>query len=401
MERRLRIPPRSQTFAALLRRVSCAVFLTGSLVVLPISAQTSTTLLTPQAQPAQPSWTVDLHPFGFALDQRPSSSVARKRGSYSLSGFDTHGIAFTSTGQIAVIFSTATMNGSNWYVEGTATTHFISIDAATGKVLATTQWDGPGRSSLTSTPSGKFLLDGGQLVLYSSSLQVINSVLLLKQAEGRYVLVSHTVSSDGKYVLVESGDTSPYTLAVYDTETLQPTRSWSSDLRVDAFSEHHLSGWNRGSLYVKEKDTDWRDVYKETDCRERYRSADFLTDNLMAVCACNKLTLVDTDGNVSFSERFPDEYKLEDLFASANGERFAISVAQLKRDPIWLIGDRGYQRIHPTLTVYDSRSHQVLSSFVLNQKYEQPFSCAFSADGSQLALLRSGILELYHIPHAH
>jgi hypothetical protein len=327
--------------------------------------------------------------------------VARKRGSYLLSGFNAHGIAFTSTGQIGVVFSTATMNSSNWYVEGTATTHLISIDAATGKTLATTQWAGPGSSSLTSTPSGKLLLDGGQLVLYSSSLQVINSVLLLKEVEQRYVIVSRTISPDGNYVLVETGDNSPYMVTVYDAETLRPVRSWSSNFPIAAFSGRRLSRWSQGSLYVKEEGTDWREIYKETDCSERYRSADFLTGNLIAVRSCNKLTLVDTDGNVTFSERFPREYKLEDLFASANGERFAISVARLKRDPIWLIGDRGYQRIRPTLTVYDARSHQVLSSFVLNQKYEKRFSCAFSADGSQLALLRSGVLQLYRIPHAH
>jgi DNA-binding beta-propeller fold protein YncE len=293
------------------------------------------------------------------------------------------------------------MNGSNQYVAGTGTTHFMSIDAATGKVTATKEWLGPDSPSLTATPTGNFLLeDAGQLVLYSSSLQVVNSVRIEKQTEGRYEPFLYAVSTDGNSVLVQRGNNNPYTLTMFDPETLRPIRSWSSDFPVSALSGRHFARWDDGSLYVKEERTEWKEIYKELECSERLRSADFLMENLLASRSCNKLTLIDTDGSVLFSKRFAPKYKLDDFSASANGQRFEISIVELKKDP-WWTGDPGYERIHRTLIVYDTESHQALSNFVLGQNYDQSFSCAFSADGSQLALLRSGVLELYRIGATH
>ena len=105
------------------------------------------------------------------------------------------------------------MTGSHQYVTGTGTTHFLSIDGATGKAVATKQWLGPEAPALTATANGKFLMeDEGQLVLYSSSLEVMGSVRIEKQAQGRYVPFSYEVSTDGSYVLVQSGDNKPYAL---------------------------------------------------------------------------------------------------------------------------------------------------------------------------------------------
>ena len=139
-----------------------------------------------------------------------------------------------------------------------------------------------------------------------------------------------------------------------------------------------------------------KEIYRDTGCGEPYGSASFVTENLIVVRSCNKLSLVDADGNVSFSTTYARQYDLQTFDSSADGKRFAIAVAELKKEPFWT-GDPGYDDVHPTLIVFDTKTHKSVSSFVLNQKYERPFSFALSADGSQMALFRNGVLELYRI----
>jgi hypothetical protein len=115
---------------------------------------------------------------------------------------------------------------------------------------------------------------------------------------------------------------------------------------------------------VKEEGTEWREIYKEPDCTAQVRSTNFLTDDLLAVRSCNKVTLFDTDGRVLLSKRFARKYRLEDFSASANGQRFEMAVAELKEGSVWGRRSGGTRRIHATLIVHHTESHRELSNFV-------------------------------------
>jgi hypothetical protein len=399
-----------KAFVRLYAAAALALMVFNSVVV--VSGASHSSLPEPSGQ--TPIWSINLHSFGFAEDQDWGFTLyrSRNRNPYSVSRFNSDAIAFTSTGQVGVAFGTISMIRFQGYVPGTGSTYLISFDSATGKVIATKQWHWPdtiANSSLAATASGKFLLqeDDGQLILYSPSLQVINSVQLKKLVEGRYLTFPSQVSTDGHYLFVQSEKDNIYRLSMLDVETLRPIRSWSFDFPILAGSDHYLARWQelkkvyKRSLYVQSNGTDWKEIYRDTGCNEMGgHGATFLTDSVLLVRSCNKLTEVDSDGNILFSNTFPPKHALETFGASADGQRFAISIAQLKKQPFW-VGDPGYDRVHPTLIVYDAKSHQAVSTFTLNQKDERPSSFAFSADGSQLVLLRSGVLELYQIAGAH
>jgi len=354
-----------------------------------------------------PSWSVNLHTLGFGLDEERPSTLFGNRSPYLQSRFDDHAIAFTSTGQVGLIFWTFSTTSSGGYVPGTGTTYLISIDGATGKVIATKQWpwrpDQSGATSITATPSGKFLLQGdSQLFLYSPSLQLINSVQLGERVEGHYPSFSYAVSTDGHYVFVQTKKNNTYTVSMLNSETLQPIRTSPSDFPIAAISEHYFARWQelkdvyRRSLYVQSKGTEWKEIYHDTGCNEVAGSANFLTDTVLLVRSCDKLTVMDIDGNVLFSNTAMSQQELGAFGASSDGQRFAVSIAELKKQP-WWFGDPGYDRVHSNMILYDVARHQAVSTFTLYQDYERPFRFALSEDGSQLALLRIGVLELYRI----
>lgn len=350
-----------------------------------------------------PIWSVDLHPVGFGVDQqRPFE----EQGSYALTRFTDHAVALTPKSQVAVVFETLTMKSRTGYAPGTSDVHLVVVDAASGKITAAKHWPGNEDPSVSATPSGKILYEGdSQLVLYTSSLEVVGSLPTEKMQNGQHVFLHYVNSADGQYVLLEDGDKAPYTETLIDAETLRPIRSWTSDFHVNAFFGGHFARWEldedsqQRAFYVKADGAAWEKIYAGSGCREPNDSAEFATDQEIAIAFCNKIVLVDLRGNVIFAKEFSKKHELNDLRAAAHGKRVAISDAKLKRDPFWT-GDPGYEEVHPTLIICDTQDGQAIWNLVLNPKHEQPFGYdyALSEDGSQLALLLHGVLEMYRMP---
>jgi hypothetical protein len=150
---------------------------------------------------------------------------------------------------------------------------------------------------------------------------------------------------------------------------------------------------------VRSTDTEWKEIYRDTGCNEPFGFAQFLAQDVLLVRSCGKVTILNADGKILFAISVPPKHEIGlrgPFGASSNGKRFATSIAELKRQP-WWYGDPGYDRIHPTLVVYDTAGSHPVSSLTLNEKDEWPFGFALSADGSLVALLRGGYLELYRL----
>lgn len=343
-----------------------------------------------------PIWRVDLHPLGFGSDQA-------QRGEYWLTRF-MRAVAITRSGDVGVIFHTFKMT-SRGFVPGTWSTHFVIVDRDSGKVRTSKEWpmaDRPDVPSIITTPDAHLLVYSdfsSALALYSSNLELISSVNFERHAD------SNWVSTDGRYFFYEVRDGSRYGLTMIETSMLKTVQSWTSDFPIAAASNRYLARWeqakdqDRRSLFVRSRDSEWKEIYRDTGCA----FAQFLTDDFLLVRSCDKATTLNTHGDIACAVTIPPKHDMRLFFGtsrvgtSSDGKRFAISTAQLKKQP-WWTGDPGFDKVHPTLIVYDAASCVPISSFSLNKNEERPFAFALSADGSMLALLRSGFLELYRLP---
>ena len=95
-------------------------------------------------------------------------------------------------------------------------------------------------------------LSGGELILYSPTLQVMNEIHLGKEMTSSvwrdYIFLQERRSSQDK-------DKKFHPVSLLDADTLEPIRSWSADFPVSAFSRRYFAWWDesnntyRRSLY--------------------------------------------------------------------------------------------------------------------------------------------------------
>ncbi len=359
----------------------------------------------PEPATEKPIWTIDLHKLGFARDQEPGFTFFGFPSHYSISSFDTNALAFTSRNQLAVAFVTHDVKGTKGEpVPGSWQLHFATIDAATGNIIA--MRDSPTRVGfppLFATHQGNFLLEENyKIILYSPKLEKLNELdtELLKFDRG---YEAFEYSADGRHIYITSVTSDPHApqiLRVFDADSLQESRSQSTESGAWPVSDSHLAMWQeqkdlyRRSLYLR-SGAEWKEIYRDTGCGTPFYSAHLLTENDVVIISCNKLTVADAGGKVSFQQEVPSNRPFEKRFgASSNGRRFAVSLGESKGVEIPAL-DLGRSEIPWRLIVYDSQDRAAVSSFELRGK---PFSFVLSSDGSEVALLRSGVLELFRLP---
>ncbi len=379
----------------------------------------------PEPSGAKPVWSMDLQAQGFAREGLGLYWFANHER--LVSRIDVHGVALNSKGQGAIVFTTYQLKNGGGYVPGTGAVHFICFESATGKLVATKQWPIRGGLPLNAaprirpTPAGNFLMeDNEQLVLYSPALETTGS---LEIGAGRYLPHLYWVSTDGRYIFLQNEHDKSYTLSMLDIETLRTVRSRPLEQPVAAASEHYLAMWRglkgspKGSLYLRSDDSEWRDFYDDPDCDNRDQFARFLTETVLLIRSCSKLTMVDVEGKVFSSHVFTSNIPVELLFpkfsspsfyadsgeisfnSAFDGQRFAVVVDEIKRDP-WWTGDPAKGPVPWRLVIYDTNSTEAISSFALNGKYpswDRSISFALSHDGSELALFRNGVLEVFRL----
>ena len=185
-------------------------------------------------------------------------------------------------------------------------------------------------------------------------------------------------------------------------EWFQELQSRTLDAGEWAASADYLARWqdfkdaNRRSLYVRSERSEWKEIYRDPSCGAPFYQygADFMTDSLLVIHSCNKLTVVDAEGRVFFTDTFPPNRPLEPkLGTSFDGRRFAITSGEWKGiDNEFL--DLSRYAVPWRLIIYDTQARTAIVSFAIPWSY----SFALSPDGRELALLRSGILELFTLP---
>lgn len=356
----------------------------------------------------KPLWSVNLHTLGFARDREPTFFFFGTRA--TVSRLAREAVSFSSAGAIAVAFNTMTEGSNGKFIPGTFNSYLLTFDAATGKSIGN---QSVGVSSVRATRQGNFLVDDGnfQLSLYSPELKKLHEMDLRSLADG-YSSASFPFNGDHIFIRSESDDRSGrYAVRTLDADTLEQSslRTIDGEAYTNggdqawAASSNYLARWQelkevyRRTLSIRSEGAEWKEIYKDPGCGPpfyRY-SAYFLTDTTLAIQSCNRLTVTDVEGRMSFADTFPPNSPLETtLGASSDGKRFAVSLGQWKGVENKFL-DLGRYDVPSRLVIYDTQARAAIASFAISW----PYSFALSPDGRQLALVRGGILELLLLPN--
>ncbi len=302
--------------------------------------------------------------------------------------------------------------------------HLSVYDSATGKPTGTKEWPAPDASKTVAAPAisttlnGDFLLEyAGQLTLYSPSLQIIRSA----EIESGGPRFSYWASPDGRYAFFTGEKDRINILTIVDTETPQVLRSINPDRPISAASTQYLAAWTLPvhgdaapkSLEIQSTKSGWERFYFDAGCQAQYSmGVGFLNGVNLIISSCDKLSVINAEHKVLFSQAFSKRQTIEQIrrsfysssriafSSSSDGERFAIAQDQPKRDP-WWFGDPGTGPVPERLLVYDvSVSGKAIASFELHGRYETDYdrlSFTLSPDGMSLALVRDTNLEFVRL----
>jgi hypothetical protein len=289
--------------------------------------------------------------------------------------------------------------------------HAVFLDAGTGKVQASKEWPiTRPRGGVVAAGDGRFAVLAPALVaLYSPSLELVKDFKLSSEQQSH--LWDFHVSSSGKTILVEYH----YPEATYqwlNSDSLLPQDAlWSESLPVLSISDDKEIASFRDT-YVKAKGINVfealiqpRNAAERTVCRafagqaERCGEPEFVSNDVLAILMPHEFNLVSKTGGDAFlkSSFRDDEWLGRPLHPSIDGKRFAVTVWAHKGGSALL--DISYHRVLKRIVVYDIPSRHPIYAFEATKRQSKDVSgVAVSPDGSLLAILTDGVLEVYQLP---
>jgi hypothetical protein len=297
--------------------------------------------------------------------------------------------------------------------------HGIFLDAQTAKLQNTKEWSVPRpRAGIIGVGDGRFaVLTPAVIALYSSSLDMLKELKLSPEQQSR--LWDFHSSPGGKAILVEYH----YPEAFYDwldPDTLQPQNtpfreslpvlSLSDDKEIASFRETTVK--SKGFTFeatIRQRNGAERTVCREDSWRwwEEKVCGDiqFLSNEFLALTQPHGLNVVpNTGGSVLLKVTLAEnEWLGRAIYPAADGKRFAIAVWEHKGGSEFF--DISYHSVLKRIEVYDiPRRQRVYSLDAKKQKLRAKdefgfaFGVALSPDGSLLAVLVDGVVEVYKLP---
>lgn len=299
----------------------------------------------------------------------------------------------------------------------------VLLDAITGKIVSTTDWPTESRHSLiVAAHEGTFVTQrGNELTLYDSNLQNLRTTKLPPLDSGDWY--AHT-SPTGKSVLFYSQELRKGRLVWLETEALKILGSWDYGLggfltvsdeklaTVSCFFGAQLTKEDgvyvplrssadrcESKLMMRGISTGWETVAPD----EPQVYLQFINDDTLFMSGTLERRLIRTDGTVLFEEK--NEPRLGWGFGcwgargvpSADGRRLVIPSCEIKGASLGL--DEGGHEALKRIAVYDVKPQ--VSSYILDvrgPKIKDEMYFAVSPDGSRIAVLNNGFVEVFSLP---
>ncbi len=348
-----------------------------------------------------PLWKVDVRQFGYV--SFPRKAVRPTRLS----------VAFTDNAHIAVAWISPDRTESNHNKEphwgDAAHVHVVVIDGSSGQKEGEKEWLTP---FTYASPALAAIADGKFLNCTDNALRVLSATLDVLQEQE---LPSHSTcnpSPSGRTLLVVSLAEHSRQMKVMDTETFKVLFSWTEQRPVGeatiSISDHWLLGYcgEPAELCVRRFDERWHPLHvtgveTRTDYRPRIL-ASFVNDDVLAIKS-ETTTLATVEGAMLFQISPTPKRSLGLAVPSRNGESFVIVEGQLrgvKNENLDMYPFYADDRAD----VYGIKDHH--SDFTLKLQGTSPWApwhiienvLALSPDGSRLALISDGVLQIYAIP---
>jgi WD40 repeat protein len=286
--------------------------------------------------------------------------------------------------------------------------HGVFLEAQTGKVQSTKEWSIPRpRGGIVPAGDGRFVvLTPAMIALYSARFELLKDLKLSSEQQS-HLWDFHT-SSTGRSILVEYH----YPEASFqwiDTISLQPQPAWNDSLPGASISDNELT--ISRDTYIESKGSIAEVLIRprigaeRSLCRVLVGHGDscgipqFLSNDLLALLMPHDLRVVPkADGDILLKATFrEDEWLGRPLHPSADGKRFAVSVWAHKGGSAFF--DVSYHSVLKRIVVYDIPSRQpVYTLDAKKQNITDLSGVALSPDGSLMATLADGVVEVYRLP---
>jgi hypothetical protein len=355
-----------------------------------------------------PVWTVDLRSVGF-------TGFAPKQETWGLH-FKPNPLCFADNNVLTATFITreevTTLARRDQHGEFLPLRlHAIFLGAEVGKVQSTKEWSiTHPRGGVIAAGDGKFaVLTPAMIALYSPSLELVKDFKLSSEQQSH--LWDFHSSPSGKSILAEYH----YPEASFqwiDIDSLQPQPAWSDRTPGVSISDKELTITRE--TYVKSKgflaevlirtaDGPWRTVCRVLPGQAGHCGIpQFLSNEMIALFGPHQFGVVPrTGGDALFKISFrDDEWLGRPLHSSADGKRFAVTVWAHKGGNAFF--DIDSHSVLKRIVIYDLPSGQAVYMLDAKQQNIKDVSgVALSPDGSLMAILTNGVVEVYQLPSDH
>lgn len=350
----------------------------------------------------KPLLRVDLRPYGFAAAKPWKTSSFR----ISLLKREYHEVAFGGSERIVAVITSSPNPGARHLKVLTA----VILDARSGSILGTGKWDAVyDKLGLLPAPSGNIAIRvDDDLRLYTSELKLLQKVdLPLSRIPGtKYWQIFLTPS--GRSLVLEHGVDKSLELEWHDPDSLKLKQSWiapdgmfyqtSNDyVPLDDGILVTIRDSQLGTCEVKSVDFNgaWTVSYRSsTRCQT---SAQVVDNTTFYLIEGDKITLIKRDGSILFRQSIKKGEFADVIRPSADGNRLAIAFVAERGGSEFF--DVNSHQVLKRIQVFDIPSRQMI--FALENKgfdLQSVSDFCLSPDGSQLVILRGGVVEAYSAP---
>ena len=286
--------------------------------------------------------------------------------------------------------------------------HGIFLDTEKGKVGATREWTiTRPRAGIIAGDDGRFtVLTPAMIGVYSRNLELLKDLKLSSEQQSH--LWNFYPSPTGKSIVVEYHHPEA-SFQWIDIDPLQVRAGWSDGVTGASISDDGIAfsreTFVKSTGFVHEVLLRPRAGSEQTICRVIVGRSDscgvpeFLSADVLALWMPHGLTLVPKAGGDSILKATfrEDEWLGRPLHPSADGKRFAVMVWAHKGGSEFL--DISPYSALKRIVVYDLRSRQAIYTLDAGKAQIKSVSgAALSPDGSLLAILMGGVVEVYEIP---